>query len=93
MLIHTITIKTFNMQKNCLTFETLFLFYHGECNHKHKEIFFSINSIKKYSKKHNFSTAITYIQAKCNDFKKEAKPPKMQSTSYVQPWFTHIGFY
>ena len=67
MLIHIITIKTFNIQKNCLTFETLFLFY--QCNHKHKEIFFSINSIKKYSKKHNFSTAITYIQAKCNDFK------------------------
>ena len=49
MLIHTITIKTFNMQKNCLTFETLFLFINGECNHKHKESFFSINSIKKYS--------------------------------------------
>ena len=43
MLIHTITIKTFKMQKNCLTIN-------GECNHKHKETFFSINSIKKYSK-------------------------------------------
>ena len=47
MLIHTITIKTFNMQKNCLTFETLFLFI-NKCNHKHKEIvFFSINLILK----------------------------------------------
>ena len=54
-----------------------------------KKNFFSINSTKNYSKKHNFSTAITYIQAKCNDFKQEAKPPKMQSTSYVWPWSTH----
>ena len=40
MLIHTKTIKTFNMQKNCLTIETLYLFINRECNHKHKEIFF-----------------------------------------------------
>ena len=63
MLIHTITIKTFNMQKSCFTFETLFLFINGKCNHKHKIFFFSINSIKKYSKKRNFSTPIhTYKQ-------------------------------
>ena len=69
MLIYTKTIKTFNMQKNCLTIETLYLFINRECNHKHKEIFFfSKNLLKKYSK-HSFGTAISYIQAKCNDFK------------------------
>ena len=70
MLIHTITVKTFNMQKNCLTFKILFRYINGECNHKHKEKkIFLLNSIKKYSKNTNFSTAITYTQAKCNDFK------------------------
>ena len=48
MLIHKITIKTFNMQKNCLTFKRLFHHINEECNHKHKKnSFFKINSIGK----------------------------------------------
>ena len=95
MLIHTITIKTFNMQKNCLTFETLFLFINGECNHKHKASFFSINSIKKYSKNttlvlllHTYKQNVMILNKKLSHLK--CKAPVIYGLGI---WWIHGGFY